>query len=103
MQQLANDQISLKALSKNVNLSPSRLRQLFKRETGHSPKQHVKRLRMRRAEELLSYTFLSVKEITFLTGVRDVSHFVRDFKKLHGLTPSEFRARRYTSPSVDVA
>ena len=48
---------------------------------------------MQRAQELLQNTFLSVKEVAFSIGVRDVSHFVRDFKKLCGQTPSEFRAK----------
>jgi transcriptional regulator GlxA family with amidase domain len=87
------DQHSVRSLSQSVNVSPSRLRQLFVKETGWSPTQYLKKLRLERAEQLLHTTFFSVKEITFLSGARDLSHFVRDFKKYYGLTPSEFRAR----------
>jgi transcriptional regulator GlxA family with amidase domain len=80
-------------LAKSVNLSTTRLRQLFKMETGRSPVQYLKTLRIRHAEHLLRTTFLSIKEIAFLSGGKDVSYFGREFKKQHGLTPCAFRAR----------
>src|SRR2546427_11110403 len=87
----ATDHLSIRMLSKNVNLSPARLRQLFKRDVGRPPMQYLRDLRMQQALELLGNTFLSIKEITARIGSRDVSHFVRDFKKQYGLTPSQFR------------
>jgi transcriptional regulator GlxA family with amidase domain len=87
------NELSDQVLSKMVNLSPGRLRQLFKQETGLSPKQYVKSLRMKRAEQLLRTSFLSIKEVTSKSGFRDVSHFVRDFKKANGMTPKAFRMR----------
>lgn len=93
MHQFIADQLSVRGLSKRVNLSPGRLLQLFKKETGWPPMQYLKKLRLKRAEQLLQNTFLSVKEIAFLSGGRDMSHFVRDFKKRYGRTPSEFRCR----------
>jgi len=91
--QSVSKQLSICALSRSVNLSSARLRQLFKRDTGRSPLQYLRDLRIQHAEELLRSTFLSVKEVAFLSGLEDVSHFVRDFKKRYGVTPSEFRIR----------
>jgi transcriptional regulator GlxA family with amidase domain len=93
MHQSLADQVSLILLSRSVNLSPSRLRQLFKKETGRSPMQYLQELRMQHAEYLLRNTFLSVKEIAFMSGVRQVSSFVHTFKKRHGISAGEFRAR----------
>ena len=93
MRESIADQLSIRMLSRRVNLSPSRLRQLFNKETGRSPMGYLSDVRMQKAGELLRSTFLSIKEVTFLCGVKDVSHFTRDFKKKYGLTPSEFRAR----------
>jgi transcriptional regulator GlxA family with amidase domain len=53
MQQSLHDQPSIPALSKSVNLSPARLRQLFKQHTGQSPKRYLKDRRIREAEEAL--------------------------------------------------
>jgi transcriptional regulator GlxA family with amidase domain len=102
MRQLVDDQFSMRTLSKSVNLSPTRLRQLFQRETDQSPMQYLRELRMKRAEHLLLTTFLTIKEVAGISGIRDVSHFVRDFKKQYGLTPSEFRSRHEPSPKWSV-
>jgi transcriptional regulator GlxA family with amidase domain len=46
-----------------VNLSPSRLHQLFKDGTGVPPARYLRQLRMSRARELLETTHLSVKQV----------------------------------------
>jgi len=58
---------------------------------------HLRRARMEHAARLLETTFLTVKEVTFLSGFNDVSHFVRDFKKRYGVRPSTFRGRAQRS------
>jgi transcriptional regulator GlxA family with amidase domain len=93
MRELLIGPLSIRTLSNRLNLSPARLRQLFKEETGESPIQYFKDLRLQRAEKLLLSTFLSVKEVSFKCGIRDVSHFVRDFKKRYGRTPTEYRVQ----------
>ena len=88
-------------LAKFVNLSPSRLHQLFKEETGLPPAKYLRLLRMKRAGELLETTYLSVKEVMAKVGVTDESHFVRDFKKTYGLTPAKYRERLQSGPKLD--
>lgn len=95
MHELLNERFSVTSLSNRLNLSPARLRQLFKKETGLAPIQYFKDLRLHQAEKLLRSTFLSVKEVTFSCGMKDVSHFVRDFKKRYGRTPSEYRSEAH--------
>ena len=80
-------------LAESVNLSPSRLNQLFKQETGMPPAKYLRELKMQRARELLETTHLSVKQVMARVGVTDESHFVRDFKKTCGLTPARYRER----------
>src|SRR5262245_16729309 len=103
MRQSLADQLSVSALSQRVRLSPTRLRQLFKKETGQSPKQCLRELRMRHAQHLLSSTFLSVKEVAFLSGVNDVSNFVRHFRCRYSLTPTQFRTMYHQSPDIPAA
>jgi transcriptional regulator GlxA family with amidase domain len=90
-------EVSLNELAQAVNLSASRLRHLFKDETGVSPAQYLKLQRMQRAKELLEATFLNVKEVMLQVGVKDKSSFVRDFKKLYGLSPSKYRVQYLTA------
>ena len=85
--------LSLDKMAKTVNLSPSRLCFLFKAETGTPPARYLRTMRMRDAENLLVSTFLSVKEIMVRVGFSDESHFVRDFKRINGMTPTQYRRR----------
>ena len=79
-------------LAQLVNLSASRLRHLFKIETGKTPAQYLKDLRLQKAELLLRTTFLTVKEITNEVGLTTGSHFVREFKKVYGTAPTAYRS-----------
>ena len=82
---------TLTAVAKLVNLSPSRLRHLFKAETGLTTNQFLREVRLREAERLLRTTFLRVKEIMNRVGFLDESHFGHEFKKAYGLSPSKYR------------
>jgi AraC-like DNA-binding protein len=84
-------ELPLSKMAQLVNLSTPRLYYLFKAETGTSPARYLKSLRMGEAAMLLSNTFLSVKEIMARVGFSDASHFVRDFKRTFGATPTDYR------------
>jgi len=89
----SNPAVEFSELAALVNLSESRLRHLFKTETDTTYKQYLRDLRLRRAEVMLRKTFFSVKEIASRLGLTSMSHFVRDFKKLYGVSPTVFRLR----------
>jgi AraC-like DNA-binding protein len=82
-------------LAQAVNLSPSRLRHLFKDQTGLSLTQYLKVQRMQKAKELLETTFLSVKEVMLRVGFKDKSNFSQAFKKLYGLSPVKYRSQYF--------
>jgi len=84
-------QVTLDQIAPLVNLSPSRLRHIFKADTGLSLKQYQNQLRMQKARELLEDSFLSIKEIMLETGISDRKHFARSFKRTYGTTPTEHR------------
>jgi AraC family transcriptional regulator len=89
--------LSLGEMARLVNLSPAHLCNLFKAQTGTSPARYLRSLRMARAESLLINTFLSVKEVMVGVGLSDQSHFVRDFKRINGITPTQYRRRNRVS------
>ncbi|HJT26594.1 MAG TPA: AraC family transcriptional regulator [Pyrinomonadaceae bacterium] len=82
---------TLGKMAESVNLSAPYFCYLFKTVTGVPPAKYLKSLRMQQAAVLLTTTFLSVKEIVRRVGLTDESHFVRDFKRLYSMTPSEYR------------
>jgi transcriptional regulator GlxA family with amidase domain len=85
--------LTLNGLARLVKLSRSRLCFTFKAQMGMPVGQYLKALRIQKARALLETTSLSVKEIAAFVGMKDQSHFVRDFKRTSGLTPSEYREK----------
>src|SRR5688500_8379666 len=68
-------------LAENLNLTASRLRHLFKQQIGISFRKYLRKVRIKKAKRLLETSFLNVKETAHQVGIRDSSHFVRDFEK----------------------
>lgn len=88
---------TLGKMAESANLSAPYFCFLFKSITGVPPAKYLKSLRMQQAALLLTTTFLSVKEIVRRVGLTDESHFVRDFKRFYGMTPSEYRNSTFLS------
>jgi AraC-like DNA-binding protein len=86
-------------LARLVHLSPSRLRHLFKEETGTTLVRHLRDLRVRRGEFLVRTTFLTVKEVAGRLGMT-TPHFVKEFKRMYGVRPSSYRVDRKMVLSV---
>jgi transcriptional regulator GlxA family with amidase domain len=97
IKQLMRDDVqrgwTLLELAQAVNLSVWRLSHIFVSEVGKSPIHYLRELRINRAKYLLETSFLSVKEIAHQVGMRDESHFIRDFKKAYGEPPTRHRLR----------
>ncbi len=83
---------SVAAAAEQAGLSASRLRVLFKQATGLSPKQYQLEARVSRAERLLSESALPISEIAEQTGFESVYHFSRQFKRMRGIPPTNYRA-----------
>ena len=87
----ASEAISLDALAKMANVSPSTLNRSFKAGVGVSPVSYLVKLRMRLARQLLTQSDASVSEIAEQCGYANVYYFSRAFKKECGCSPSEYR------------
>jgi transcriptional regulator GlxA family with amidase domain len=85
--------VTVAQLAKRVNLSATRLTELFRAEYGHGPIQHQQWLRLHRAETLLRDPYLSVKEVAAACGYEDANYFVRLFRKRRNQTPGAWRRR----------
>lgn len=61
--------------------------------TGYSPKEYVTAKRIKRAAELVSTTTQTFSEIAFSVGIDDPLYFSRVFKRMYGMSPTEWRKR----------
>jgi AraC family transcriptional regulator len=84
--------LSLAEVSAIVEMSPYHFCRLFKRSTGLSPIQYVKRERIQTARRLLAEHRLSLVEVALQLGFSDQSHFTRTFRAEVGVTPSQYSA-----------
>lgn len=83
--------ISLNSVAYNVHVSPNHFSNIFKSVTGESFTDFLIRIRIDKAKELLNSTTLKTYEISDTIGYTDSHYFSYIFKKITGVTPSEFR------------
>ena len=74
-----------------MNLSRSGFQHLYSHTFGVSVIHDVIKGRIEKAKSLLSRTNFSITEISTKCGYKSEFHFMRQFKKETGLTPTEFR------------
>lgn len=91
MQDSIDQSISVKELAHHVNYSVSYFHSTFKEKTGFSPIHYFNQLKIQKACQYLSFTDLSIKEISYKLGFNDPFYFSRLFKKLMSLSPSKYR------------
>lgn len=83
---------SLNDTSKEVFLSYKYLSRAFKEKTGKGFSKYRQELKIKSAKQLLEKSKESVSQIAFKVGYRNPDAFMKMFKKVTGMTPSEFRA-----------
>ena len=83
--------LSLKTQAELLNVNPSYLSTLFKKETGYTLTEYVNKKRIENAILLLNTTAMQIQEIAQYCGIPDVNYFTKIFKKQIGKTPKEYR------------
>jgi len=91
------DEFDPAAVAKSVNLSPPYLRALFKQHTGMTMHDYYKKVKVDHIKEKLADRNLSIAEVFNACGENSRGAFVRTFKDLTGMTPTEYRnSLKYT-------
>ncbi len=80
-------------ISKAIYLSPYYLSHIFKKETGSTLFEYLTEVRIEEAKRLLENTSLNTTRISFEVGYGDQSYFSKVFKKLEGISPSDYKKR----------
>ncbi len=95
MQERVHGQLKLDELAASVNLSKYHFIKKFKSWSGQSPIQYFINMKIQRACYLLDSSAKPVKQIAAAVGYDDPYYFSRIFKKIMGLSPSEYRQLRH--------
>lgn len=85
--------LSLSTLAEMLNVNPSYLSTLFKKEIGMPLTEYVNRCRITHAQHLLRGTDMPIKTIAQSCGISDLNYFIRMFKRISGVTPKTYRTQ----------
>lgn len=85
--------IKISAIAKKIDINPTYLCELFKKETGISINNFVKKKKIEAAEKLLIYEDFSVAELADIFAFASSSHFIKTFKDETGFTPKAYKQK----------
>ena len=90
-QNYADSNLSVGQIAAQLDLSEGHLSHLFKKETDYTIGNYLTRYRIHKAMELLRQGRLKVYEVAEAVGYRDIAYFSATFKKVAGMSPSEYQ------------
>jgi AraC-like DNA-binding protein len=87
------EEVNLNKLAGLVNMAEGSLCRFFKMNMGITIFEYLNKIKTEFACKLLMDPDLSIMEVCFDSGFNNISHFNKQFKKITGVTPSEYRKR----------
>lgn len=83
--------LTVKDISSQFSYNATYLSSLFKEHTGYSLSKYINRTRISISKNLLTNRILTISFIAEKCGFNDEKYFMKLFKKIEGLTPSQYR------------
>lgn len=85
------DDISTRTIAEEFGFHPVYLERLFRKDTGSSITEYINQTRMEASRNLLVNSIRSLDSIASACGFHDVKYYMRVFRKLSGMTPTQYR------------
>lgn len=85
------EKLSLESVASHFFIDKHYLSRLFKEQYGVTLVTYLQQVRITHAKRMLRFTDKSIEEIGLECGIGELNYFSRVFKKLEGVSPSEFR------------
>lgn len=85
------EKLSLESVASHFFIDKHYLARLFKEQYGVTLVTYLQQVRITHAKRMLRFTDKSIEEIGLECGIGGLNYFSRVFKKLEGVSPSEFR------------
>ncbi|MBS5937936.1 helix-turn-helix domain-containing protein [Clostridium sp.] len=89
-----NNCLSLNTISEALYVSSYELSRQFKKETGETITEYINKRRINESVFILENESISITETSYMVGFNDVNYFTKVFKKIKGMTPSEYRKNK---------
>ncbi|MCC8047856.1 MAG: response regulator [Oscillospiraceae bacterium] len=87
----SNPDVSVGMIAEHLGISEGHLSHIFRSETDYTLLGYITRYRIHMATELLKDCRVKVYEVAALVGYKDSAYFSATFKKLVGMSPSEYQ------------
>jgi signal transduction histidine kinase/ligand-binding sensor domain-containing protein/DNA-binding response OmpR family regulator len=87
---MSNASYTVEEMSHDIGMSHTQFYRKIKALTGQTINDFIRAIRLKRAAQLLEQHQLTVSEITYKVGFTDLQHFRECFKKMYGITPSQY-------------
>jgi AraC-like DNA-binding protein len=100
MESCPNEPWHLNDLAHIAGLSPNHFATLFTANLGIPPHRYLLKIKIVSARQLLQETDRDIASIAFELGFSSSQHFSQVFKRLEGLTPSDFRTLSKTTQVI---
>ncbi|GIP30008.1 DNA-binding response regulator [Paenibacillus sp. J23TS9] len=91
VEQHYSEPITLTSMAGHFHFNPSYLSSFFAGHHHEGFKEHLNRVRINKAADLLRYSDSPISEIGSMVGYGDHSYFCKVFKKSLGLSPTQYR------------
>lgn len=86
-----NKNLSVKIIADKFGYNPDYLSLVFKKFTGYPLLKYLNKIKISAVKQLLLNSSATIKEIAHDTGFTDEKHFMKLFKKIESLTPTQYR------------
>lgn len=91
MEDAVEERLAMSQLAARLKVSADRLERAFRAELGVSPNSYYRRLRLKRAADLLAHSSIKVRDVALACGFQSMSSFARAFREAHGHAPRQAR------------
>lgn len=91
--------ITVEQLAEHSGLSSRHFNRLFQNTYHTSPGRYLLQYRIQKSENLLLYTNMPISEIAYQCGFNDSNYFSRQFRKIHSISPRQFRQHSAQLPN----
>lgn len=88
------EKLTLAAIASKIGISQGYLSSVFKKQTGGNLNDYINQMKIEKAKELLEKHEYMMYEISDMLGFENPYYFSKVFKKLTGITPSEYEMHR---------
>ena len=86
-------ELNLQTIADTFYLNKFYLSREFKKQYDTTINTYIAQIRITKAKKLLRFSVKSITEIALEVGIQDPNYFARQFKKIEGMSPSEYKSK----------